>query len=135
MKVICPYCQRPAKFVSGAVIYPHRPELVRHRFWSCAPCGAWVGCHRRSPRHGFNGDEPKGRLANSALRKLKQDAHAVFDPLWRSGEMTRTEAYTWLADALGIAPQNCHIGMFDVDGCEAVIAAVRRYRDAALSTT
>lgn len=118
LHVTCPYCHREAELVKGVAIYGHhRPDLMYHNFWRCKPCGAHVGCHRNSFR-------PLGRLANAELRKAKMAAHAAFDPLWKSGEMTRSEAYAWLASTLGISQANCHIGMFDVDGCNAVIAAV-----------
>lgn len=123
MKVVCPYCDRPAKLVTGTVIYPHRPDLFEKWFWLCRADNAWVGCHPAN--RGNDGTKPLGRLANAELRKAKQAAHAAFDPLWRSGAMKRRSAYAWLADALGISKENCHIGMFDVEGCKAVVAAVK----------
>lgn len=114
--VSCPYCHRDAELVNGAVIYPHRRDLVAKRFWQCAPCSAWVGCHDGSTH-------PLGRLANAELRKAKQAAHAAFDPLWRSGTMQRKAAYAWLAEQIGVSVANCHIGMLDVDGCRAVVSA------------
>jgi len=43
-----------------------------------------------------------GRLANAQLRSARRDAHASFDSLWRDGAMSRSQAYAWLAAALGI---------------------------------
>ena len=109
--------------MNGAQLYgSKRIDLVSKQFWVCTHCKAWVGCHPRTTT-------PLGRLANAELRKAKMAAHEAFDPLWRSGELSRSEAYAWLARTLGVSPANCHIGMFDVDGCNAVIAAVaeRRY--------
>ncbi len=131
MKVACPYCDRPAALVGGAAIYPHRPDLFGLKFWQCEPCDAYVGCHKagswrfeRGQKIRHTGIEPLGRLADATLRAAKQRAHAAFDPLWKAGRMSRPEAYAWLASALGISVDNCHIGMFDVDGCGAVVAAV-----------
>lgn len=137
MKVICACCGRPAVLVKGNVIYPHRADLHALNFWECSPCGAYVGCHRRGTFERTNGkkivhhgDEPLGRLANAALRQAKQAAHAAFDPLWKSKRFsTRKHAYAWLAEQLGVSVENCHIGMFDVAGCEAVIAACARLGD------
>lgn len=120
----CDYCHRDAELVTGNVIYPHRPDLFSKFFWHCAPCDAYVGCHKKDCGYG-DGTRPLGRLANAELRKAKTAAHAAFDPLWRSGGMSRRAAYAWLASQLGVAPQNCHIGMFDVDTCHAVCAAVK----------
>lgn len=72
-----------------------------------------------------DGTVPLGRMANASLRRLKQKAHAAFDPLWRSGDMTRAEAYSWLARHLGVSENNCHIGMMDEDGCRAVVHILR----------
>jgi hypothetical protein len=119
MRVICPYCQAKAARTSGKEIYPLRPEFAAKVFWACLPCGAWVGCYP-------GGDKPLGRLANKELRQAKVRAHEAFDPLWRSGELTRTDAYAWLAEQLGLSAVDCHIGMFDLDGCEAVCNAVFR---------
>lgn len=108
--VKCPYCDMKADLVSGEAIYPHRKDLRDLKFYRCEPCGAYVGCHKGTTN-------PLGRLADAELREAKMAAHAVFDPIWRSGLMKRTEAYQWLAGQLGIDPKDCHIGMFDVDTC------------------
>ena len=54
-------------------------------------------------------------------------AHAVFDPLWKGGPMTRSAAYGWLADQLGIPRAACHIGEFDIDRCRLVVALCNFY--------
>lgn len=114
----CPYCGQSALFVSGSLVYPHRPDLAGKRFWACPPCDAYVGCHEGT-------DKPLGRLADADLRKAKMDAHAAFDPFWR-GRMSRGRAYKWLATALGIDRRDCHIGMFDDFQCREVVRVVRR---------
>ena len=128
----CPYCGQQAKLVHGDVIYPHRGDLHSLLFWQCAPCDAYVGCHKNGATFLVNkrqvrsdGTIPLGRLANAELRKAKSAAHAAFDPLWRSGQMTRRGAYAWLAGAIGISADDCHIGMMDVDGCKAVVDVVK----------
>ena len=112
-EVTCDYCGGAAERITGAVLYPHRPDLAHKVFWHCEPCGAYVGCHP-------GGDKPLGRLANAELRRAKGRAHAAFDPLWRGGSMSRSQAYRWLADELGIDPGDCHIGMMDVGTCRRV---------------
>lgn len=114
MRVICPYCGNDAKMVDGIVIYPHRPDLRDKTFWLCKPCAAWVGCHPGTGKH-------LGRLANAELRRAKQSAHAVFDPIWKQREMSRKNAYAWLSGALGIPNEQCHIGMFDLSMCKEVV--------------
>jgi hypothetical protein len=113
---ICPYCNKPATLVGGDSIYPHRPDLHDKKFWACTPCQAYVGCHKGTT-------EALGRLADAQLRAAKMSAHAAFDPLWREGSMSRKDAYAWLSQALGVPPDDCHIGMFDVDMCKRVVEA------------
>jgi len=117
--VTCPYCSSRALLVTGSVIYPHRPDLHTKKFYSCKPCDAYVGCHPGST-------QPLGRLANAELRAAKMAAHAAFDPLWKFGGNNkgrlRTKAYSDLAAALHLLPEECHIGMFDVEMCNRVIA-------------
>ena len=110
----CDYCGNDAKLVTGDIIYPHRQDLHAKHFWNCTPCKAFVGCHP-------NTDKPLGRLANAELRRAKMAAHAAFDPRWREGQIKRASAYKWLAESLGIARKDCHIGMFDVDMCKRVV--------------
>lgn len=61
-----------------------------------------------------------GRLANAETRQLKQAAHAAFDPLWKSGSMSRTKAYAWLRDATGLSERECHIGWMSDDDLRRV---------------
>lgn len=123
MTLKCDYCGREALLVSGRDIYPHRPDLYSLKFWSCSPCGAWVGCHKRSNA------VPLGRLADADLRKAKSAAHAAFDPIWKSGEMHRRNAYDWLSKKLGIKFKDCHIGMFDIATCEKVVRICNEARE------
>lgn len=112
----CPYCTRAAILTTGASVYPHRPELAAKRFYACFRCKAWVGCHPGTIT-------PLGRIANAELRAAKSAAHLAFDLLWRSGQMKRYQAYAWLADRLGIAREQAHIGMFDISLCQRAIDA------------
>lgn len=105
--------------VTGAIVYPHRADLRGKRFYLCAPCNAWVGCHPGT-------FAPLGRLANDELRKAKMRAHAAFDPLWREG--CRAVAYSLLAEALELTPAQCHIGYFDAAPCDRVVAVVPAIR-------
>ena len=119
--VKCDYCHRDAKRVGAEKIYPHRRDLIGKWFWECEPCGAYVGCHPGTTN-------ALGRLANAELRRAKQGVHRVLDPLWKSKKMCRSEAYALLAKGLNIAPQNCHVGMFDVHTCEAAVNVLRAHR-------
>lgn len=109
----CDYCQRNAPLVSSAVVYGKCYGPIYY----CKPCHAWVGVHKGTTN-------PLGRLANSCLRYWKKRAHAAFDPIWKSGDISRKEAYAWLGRNLGLRRHETHIGMFDVDKCKAVVELV-----------
>lgn len=119
--IICQYCKAIPELVNGDVIYPHRKDLHKRKFYLCKACNAYVGTHEHTIK-------PLGILANAELRKAKNKAHAAFDPLWKNKEMTRREAYKWLAKQLNIEPKFCHIGMFTILTCEQVVEVVKEYK-------
>lgn len=120
MTVLCNYCGKRTAYVDSRVIYGRSYGMVYY----CARCHAWVGVHKGT-------DRPLGLLADAELRKWKQFAHAVFDPLWKHGGMTRNQAYAWLSKQLDLPLEETHIGMFDVERCKQVIKACneRSYQD------
>jgi hypothetical protein len=93
--------------------------------WVCSSwpkCDAYVGCQKGTKK-------PLGRLANPELRFWKKQAHSVFDRIWKSGEMSRSDAYVWLSRTLSIHQDKCHIGMFDVEECKSVCRVVKEYNN------
>ena len=120
----CQYCGQIAELVTGEVIYPGLTYLHHKHFWHCAPCASYVGCHEPGKGYG-DGTRPLGLLANAELREAKQAVHAVLDPIWKSGQKTRKQAYQWLADKLCIPVQNCHVGMFTVEQCQRAEAVCK----------
>lgn len=119
----CPYCKGRAQLLNGVELYgEHREDLREKKFWACRPCGAWVGCHPGTER-------PLGTLAHKLLRQMRSKAHAMFDPLWKSEPHKRSQRYKWLADRLGIHPDNCHIGQFDMAQCRKVIALCKALKE------
>ena len=113
-RIICPYCNCEASFVSGVDVYPHRFDLYGRKYWVCEPCDARVGAHPDG--------RPFGRLANAELRQLRMEAHGLFDPMWKKGGMSRNQAYWWLANKLGIPEREAHIGKADIETCKRIIA-------------
>lgn len=135
---VCPYCNGDSKLVTGLVIYPTRVDLADLSFYQCAPCDAYVGCHKGTTK-------PLGRLADKELRKWKNIAHRGFDAIWKGfkkrgiegnemsfdyphdavktpGRMNRGMAYKYLAESMGIEQKHCHIGMFTIEQCKQVYA-------------
>lgn len=116
-KVVCPYCGGYAVFTDSTAVY----GMSYGKIWLCRKCRAWVGVKKGT-------DIPLGDLADKELRKLRRDAHAAFDRIWRKGgHMTRKEAYEWLAHEMTLPRQETHIGMFDTYKCRMVIDLCNRY--------
>jgi len=111
---ICIECGAGAKLVGGKRIYPHRPDLFAKQFWLCG-CGAYCGCHPGT-------EQPLGSPCGPDTRKARSAAHAAFDPMWKRGHMGRRAAYKWLAEATGIDPDRCHMGMMTADEARCVVA-------------
>lgn len=116
--MICPYCGAKAILKDATYVYPHHSQAKKWgKMWVCSnypDCDSYVGCHKGTTI-------PLGRLANEKLRSFKSEAHRQFDPIWKSGLMSRKDAYKWLSDMLHIPFDECHIGMFDVKTCQKVI--------------
>ena len=141
--VICNYCGKPAVLITGAQLYRGRPDLADKKFWHCAPCEAYVGCHAAGSGPGYtrgDGTVPLGRLAKPELRLLKQRVHAVFDGYWNrllraevatagkfpkgAQQRLRSAAYARLGADLNLTPDQCHIAMFDEALCKRAISTV-----------
>lgn len=118
----CPYCKSATVLATGLDIYPHRDDLWDKNFYRCTPCGAYVGCHPGT-RNAL------GTPANFMLRRLRNAAHQAFDPLWRMHGISRTTAYHWLAEQLGIPATSCHVAWFDAPQCERVVQVMTRLAD------
>lgn len=104
--VTCPYCSSDVMYTSNAAIYGK--EYGNGRVYKCTGCDAYVGVHTGT-------DIPLGRLANKELRLLKKKCHSLFDPAWKLKKVKRRQAYSILANNLGIPVNECHFGWFDKD--------------------
>lgn len=111
----CPHCGSAVSFVNNAEIYGRA-----YGDWPWAykchstQCGAYVGTH---PNTKF----PLGTLATAEIRAARMKAKNLFNPLWQSGQMTRSEAYAWLAAKISIPVAACHFGRFDAAQCERAL--------------
>ena len=114
-RITCPYCSAPAILRPASEIYGD-PEKSGE-LYVCANyprCDAYVSVHPGTKI-------PRGELANGDLRNLRIRAHWKFDEIWQSGAMDRASAYRWMADGLGLALRDAHIGMFREYHCRELI--------------
>ena len=115
---LCPHCGSRVHIVSNAELYGRQYGTWPWAY-ACEDstrCGAYVGLHPFTAI-------PLGTLATKPIREARKLAKAIFNPLWQQHGMTRTAAYAWLAQQLGIANvQECHIAWFDEAMCRRVVA-------------
>ncbi len=99
MKIYCCGCGKKvaARLTDGGEIYPHRPDLQALPFWKCDTCDGFVGCHHKTK----NRTCPLGVIADKKMRNARKHIHAILDPLWKSGGMSRKRIYARLSKALG----------------------------------
>lgn len=111
--VKCPYCGNQAKWCSNEEVYGRRYGKSYMCYW-CKDCDAYVGCHQNSRK-------PLGTMANKALRKLRMETHALIDPLWKNGGMSRRAMYQKLSVALGY---DVHVGSSNEQECRAIMRVI-----------
>lgn len=69
-----------------------------------------------------------GSLADGELRHKRIQAHRAFDRLWRSGLMTKKEAYQWMQTEFGLHEEQAHIAQFGAYMCDRLICACEKFR-------
>lgn len=118
--MICPFCNKPAKWVENKAIYG-RNYGKSYMVWWCRPCDAYVGCHNNSQR-------PLGTMANFKTRKFRKMAHAVFDPIWKNKgrKNSRDLTYSRISKVFGY---QVHIGESNVEQCEKIIEWCEKRKD------
>lgn len=99
MQIHCCECQVKveARLTDGREIYPHRSDLYSLPFWKCDTCGNYVGCHHKTADR----TRPLGVIPTPELKQARQRIHAVIDPLWKSGKISRGKLYREISGRIG----------------------------------
>ena len=124
----CSSCGATSKLCTGREVYSNAGMYANALFWKCPACtDSHCGCQPHS-------DLPLGTPGDARTREARQAAHLMFDPMWkaRPGESVpshvttarRSAAYAWLAAAMGIPVEECHIGLFDYNRCRKAMTVV-----------
>lgn len=97
-------------------------ELRKGKYGLFYGCSGFPHCDVTHAAHPDG--RPLGVPADRETRKARCSAHVIFDRHWKLayGKLDRTEAYRWLAGQLGIQAEDCHIGNFNYDTCQRVVA-------------
>ncbi len=124
----CPYCGAQAKLHPGSFVYgpSAKPGSLLYVCDRYPACDAYVGAHQNSKL-------PMGTLANGDLRHKRIEAHRSLNWLWRSGLMTKGQAYKWLQAKLGLSKEQTHIAKFSDYLCDQVILVCEEARKNNLS--
>ena len=115
---ICRYCGGVIRLVLAWTVYGESTDRLGKRgemIYQCQNCNARVGYHRGTTR-------PLGNVANEVLRLKRVETHRAFDSFWKQRHMSRTRAYKWLAEQMGLSEEETHIAAFEMDQCQRVIA-------------
>ena len=116
IRVICPYCGRRAKLIWGNTLplEEAREDSFYRKYgvkvWRCPNCAAMTIA-------GKYDNKPLGNLANAKLRHSRYELHILFDKLWKSHSISRTQAYSLLAVKMGIRKRDCHFSLFNEKQC------------------
>lgn len=114
--MVCPYCGSKVKLADRFVVSHRDDALGSGKIYVCErypSCDSYVGCN-------LNTDIPLGTLANAELRRIRMQAHKAFDWLWKSGRMSRKEAYQTMQKVTGLNKDKAHIGMMNVEQCRQI---------------
>lgn len=89
------------------------PQQTRYGVrYSCPALGCTVACWSGST----------STPADAETRAARSKCHDLFDPLWKrkSRFKTRGEAYRWLQVMMDLPKDRAHIGMFNLEQCQAL---------------
>lgn len=106
----CNICGGEVRLVDSDKVYG--APFGSGKLYQCMKCGATVGTHLKEP------DIALGILANSKMKKLRQQCHTLFDKLWKPGDprrMTRKDAYRWLATKMKMTEDECHFALMSTE--------------------
>lgn len=120
---VCNCCGGEVRLVENSEIYGGRSFGDWPYAYLCRDCFAYVGLHPGT-------DLPLGTLADKPLREARKTCKKPFEQIWRD-HMTRTQAYAWLAEQLGLPAEECHFGLFDIALCKQARKACERYLEKA----
>ena len=106
-QIHCPYCGAKATLRPSSAVYGDAAKTDGY-LYVCdryPKCDSYVGAHKKTKL-------PMGTLANGDLRNKRIQAHKAFDWMWKSGRMTKWQAYKWMQGKLYLSDEQAHIAMF-----------------------
>lgn len=120
-QIHCPYCGAKATLRPSSAVYGDAAKTDGY-LYVCdryPKCDSYVGAHKKTKL-------PMGTLANGDLRNKRIQAHKAFDWMWKSGLMTKWQAYKWMQGKLDLSDEQAHIAMFSEYMCDRLIAECKK---------
>lgn len=135
----CQHCNVACIETLGIEIWPEAgPELAGKVLWRCPLCHARVGSHPDG--------SPLGTAADKALRDARVHVHGLLDPIWQKADLhpayaastkdvkglavirrtARRRVYRYLAAAMALDFQDCHVALMDIEECRVAWRTLRR---------
>lgn len=123
--IYCCECKRRVLAISvrGHVVYPDWRKyrsVAKKIFWQCPHCKNFVGSHENC-----KDKKPLGCIPTKKLKRLRQNLHAVLDPLYKSGKITRTQLYKRMAKELDIPEYHTANLRSEAEAKQAWLAAMK----------
>jgi hypothetical protein len=123
MEIYCCGCETEvkARLTSGSEIYKYRVDLKGLPFWKCDTCGNFVGCHHKTK----NRTAPLGCIPTTEIKEARKHIHALLDPIWQSGKVSRKELYAKLTAKIGKQYHTAEIR--SVEEAREIYRAIQEY--------
>ena len=106
----------------------HHSEVYGREFsdwpwlYYCYECKAYVGMHPFT-------NIPLGTLADKATREARKATKTPFEKIHKGRFMSRDDAYSVLAQKLGISVNECHFAWFDIPMCIKAASAIKEMQE------
>jgi hypothetical protein len=92
---------------------------INRRFYGCEK---YPACKGTLPADADG--SPRGLPRPKVLQAARNEAHKVFDRLWKEKHVSRGGAYSWMQKVMGLAKDDAHIGLFEIGQCHEIVAHV-----------
>ena len=123
MQIDCCGCgaKVEARLTDGSEVYPHRKDLHSLPFWKCDTCNNFVGCHYKTRDR----TRPLGCIPTPEIKRARVHIHALLDPIWKNGKMSRKKLYSKISKQIG---WNYHTAKIrSIDEARTIYKIVREY--------
>lgn len=129
----CPYCGQKSKLLTRKELLGDTSDYAKDKKYFV--CNHYPVCNTYIKAISKKGKwVPAGTMADIALREKRNETHKTFDKIWKSGLMSRVDAYKWLGDIFGYVQitnsrvsKHAHISNLNKRQCDIVIEKSKEF--------